>query len=95
MNIVHVAIFNLFVVFALVFCGGFIQSEYSFYWLISDAGLPSNISVTCANNATLAECDIYTKDVVQGKKYYQKPPKNFQYLLDMVSTQPCAVSEPA
>lgn len=65
MNIVHVAIFNLFVVFALVFCGGFIQSEYSFYWLISDAGLPSNISVTCANNATLAECDVYTKDVVQ------------------------------
>ena len=41
-----------------------ILKEYSFYWLIVDAGLPENISEICSKNRNLSDCAIYYDNVI-------------------------------
>jgi hypothetical protein len=41
-----------------------IFAEYTFYWLIREAGLPPNISSICTENANNSQCEIFNQNVV-------------------------------
>ena len=47
-----------------VFGSGLASVEYSFYWLIRDAGLPPNITDICALDSNATGCDTYNTQVV-------------------------------
>lgn len=55
----------LFLLCLAMFSVWMLQTEYTFYWLIRDASLPSNISAICSGNISDAMCEIYEHEVVK------------------------------
>jgi len=54
----------MFILAIAFFSYSIASTEYTFYWLIVDAGLPQNISEICAENRNNSNCAIYYDNVI-------------------------------
>ena len=55
----------IFLTSIAVFAAGMATTEYSFYWFITDAGLPLNITDICKLNPNATGCADYQRLVVK------------------------------